>query len=104
MQVVPFTCRGRQCLAMSTLWATSYIDLHPTQDVPVFNSNATEDGMRLQRMKNLKEHGVDVINPITTMLHKELCFEFLVYYTSVTLEPSTWLFWILSSNINKVNL
>ena len=47
------------------------------QDVPNFNSNATEDGIRLLRMKNLKEHGVDVTYPITTMLHRELYFEFL---------------------------
>ena len=48
------------------------------------------------------EHGVDVTHPIVAMLHKELCFEFLVYNTSVTLEPSTWLFWILSSYVNRV--
>ena len=53
-------------------------------------------------MKDLKKHDVDVIDLITAMLHKELCFEFLVYNTSVTLEPSTWLFWILSSNVNRV--
>jgi hypothetical protein len=66
------------------MWATSYVDLHPTKDIPNFNSNASEDGMRLLRMKDLKKHGVDVIDPITAMLHKELCFQFLVYNTGNT--------------------